>query len=40
MVCPAPDGRVISHTLIQFPVGTHHPPPGSTVLDRQRGSTG
>jgi hypothetical protein len=42
MVWLAPDGEVVNHALIQFPVyvGTHHPPPGSVRLDPRCGATG
>jgi hypothetical protein len=42
MVWLAPDGKVVNHAVIHFPVyvGTHHPPPGSTQLDPRCGSTG
>jgi hypothetical protein len=42
MVWLAPDGKVVNHAVIHFPVyvGTHHPPPGSTRLDPQCGATG
>jgi hypothetical protein len=35
MIWLAPDGKVVNHALIEFPVyvGTHHPAPGSTVRD-------
>jgi hypothetical protein len=38
----APDGRMVNHALIQFPVyvGTHHPAPGTTVQTPGCGSTG
>lgn len=38
----APNGRVINHALVKFPVyvGTHHPPPGSVVRDPRCGAIG
>jgi hypothetical protein len=38
----APNGKVVNHVLIQFPVyvGTHHPAPGSTVPTPGCGTTG
>ena len=42
MLWLAPDGKVVNHTLIRFPVyvGTHHPAPGTVPLPRQCGSSG
>jgi hypothetical protein len=42
MVWLAPDGKVVHHALIQFPVyvGTHHPAPGSTVRNPNCPATG
>lgn len=38
----APDGKVVNHTLIRFPVyvGTHHPAPGTVPFPRRCGSSG
>lgn len=42
MLWLAPDGKVVNHTLIQFPVyvGTHHPAPGTVPSLGQCGSSG
>jgi hypothetical protein len=42
VVWVAPDGRVVNHALIEFPVyvGTHHPAPGTVRLPPACGATG
>jgi hypothetical protein len=42
MLWLAPDGKVVNHALIRFPiyVGTRHPPPGTVRFPARCGSTG